>query len=161
MDNTTKTIRINSFNCRGIRNANKRANIFTWLKQNYFGITFLQETHSAIMDYKKWQQEWGGQIYFSHGEFNSRGVAILIPKELEEICKIEKVKTDQDGRYIIIECNIENNNTILINLYCPTKDHVNAQNKFLDIIKNEVDNLSDRNLIIAGDLNTYLNPTIT
>ena len=62
-----KTIRINSFNCRGIRNANKRANIFTWLKQNYFGITFLQETHSAIIDHKKWQQEWGGKSFFHMG----------------------------------------------------------------------------------------------
>ena len=107
MNDTVKSIRINSFNCRGIRNANKRANIFTWLKNNYFGITFLQETHSAIMDYKKWQQEWGGQIYFSHGEFNSKGVAILIPKELEGICKINDVKTDQEGRYIIFDCDID------------------------------------------------------
>ena len=28
MNDTVKSIRINSFNCRGIRNANKRANIF-------------------------------------------------------------------------------------------------------------------------------------
>ena len=88
MTEALKSIRINSFNCRGLRNPTKRANIFTWLKQNYHGITFLQETHSAPTDLSKWQHEWGGKIYFSHGEFNSKGVAILIPKNLEEICDL-------------------------------------------------------------------------
>ena len=160
MDNSKKSIRINCFNCRGLRNSNKRANIFTWLKQNYHGITFLQETHSAQTDSNKWQQEWGGKIDFSHGEFNSRGVAILIPKQLEEICDVKTIKTDDEGRFIIIECSIENNNLVLINLYCPTKDHISAQNNFLEKIKNEVENKSDKNLIIAGDLNTYLDITL-
>ena len=108
----------------------------------------------------KWQQEWGGKIYFSHGEFNLKGVAILIPKNLEEICDILTVKTDDEGRLIIIECKMENNIIVLMNLYCPTKDHINAQKNFLKTIKAEIENKGDKNLIIAGDLNTYLNPTL-
>ena len=128
MDNSSKSIRINCFNCRGLRNSNKQANIFTWLKQNNHGITFLQETHSAQTGSNKWQQEWGGKIYFSIGEFNSRGVAIILPKQLEEISDVKTIKTDDEGRFIIIECiySIENNNLVLINLYCPTKDHISV-----------------------------------
>ena len=72
-------------------------------------------------------------------EFNSRGVAILFPKEMEDTYKIISVKIDQEERYIIIECNIQYNNIVLVNLYCPTKDHINAQNDFVEKIKNEME----------------------
>ena len=160
MDINLKNIRINSFNCRGVRNYNKRQNIFTWLRQNFFGITFLQETHSTLTDIQNWTREWGGQIFFAHGEFNARGVAILVPKELEDVFKTVDIIADEHGRFLIINCEIEGNKIVLINLYCPTKDHLNAQKQFLETIKQHIENFSDKNIILAGDLNTYLNPTI-
>ena len=77
MANTLEKIRLSSFNCRGLRNALKRNKIFNWLKQDYYGISLLHETHSCPSDLKKWKSEWDGEIYFSHGESNAKGVAIL------------------------------------------------------------------------------------
>ena len=62
-----KTLRINSYNCRGLRNPNKRQSIFTWLKNSHPGITLIQESHSVTTDEIKWQQEWVGKS-ISHME---------------------------------------------------------------------------------------------
>lgn len=36
------------------------------------------ETHSISTDHEKWAKEWNGKFFFSDGEANSKGVAILI-----------------------------------------------------------------------------------
>ena len=56
----------------------KRIKIFECLK-NYItsdGFIFLQETHSSVKDEKIWNDEFEGQLFFSHGKTNSCGVAI-------------------------------------------------------------------------------------
>ena len=47
----------------------------TW-KTESDGFIFLQETHSSVKDEKIWNDEFGGQLVFSHGKTNSCGVAI-------------------------------------------------------------------------------------
>ena len=32
------------------------------------GFVFLQETHSSIGDEKKWEDEFNGKLFFSHGK---------------------------------------------------------------------------------------------
>ena len=158
MNDKLKTIRINSFNCRGLRNPNKRGNIFQWLKNSYMGITLLQESHSANIDGVKWEKEWEGKVYYSHGEYNARGVTILIPKELETSINILETHNDSEGRILLIKCVIENNPYTIINIYSPTKDNLNGQNKFLLELKEIIELHSDENLIIGGDFNTCIDP---
>ena len=66
-----------SFNVRGLSGETKRIAIFKWLKTSKGNIHFLQETHSTTKCVKSWEREWDGEIIFSHGASNSRGVAIL------------------------------------------------------------------------------------
>ena len=152
-------INLNCLNCRGIRNQNKRQTIFNWLKTSYNGLTFLQETHSTISDEKKWETEWGGKIYYSHGEFNSKGVAIMIPDNISNFSFIEE-KKDTNGRIILVKCEIDQNFLTLINVYSPTKDKLKKQLDFLVELKSFIDIYSNDNLIIGGDFNTYLNINI-
>ena len=159
MNNLNK-ITINCFNWRGLRNNQKRQNVFTWPKSNHSGITFLQESHSTSSDEKKWAKEWGGDIYFSHGEFNARGVAILIPKNLDNKFIYKNGYRDDYGRFILINCKIDETQLTLINIYCPTKDNQTAQITFLDIIKTQIEEYGDTNIILGGDLNTYLDINI-
>ena len=119
--NKTENITLNSFNCRGLHDRQKRINIFTWLKKHHNGITLLQETHSALTDETDWSKEWGGAIIFSHGSTNSRGVAILIPEPLKLNFKIASTFKDTSGRILLLECNIEKNKFVIINVYAPTK----------------------------------------
>ena len=159
--NDPNKIAINSFNCRGLRNSQKRKNVFTWLNTTHPGITFLQqECHSTIIDTDKWENEWGGEIYFSHGEFNARGVAILIPKSLSSNFIYKNGYIDNSGRFILINCEIEDNELTLINIYCPTKDNQPAQIEFIDMVKSKLEEYGKTNIILAGDLNTYLDVNI-
>ena len=112
-----------------VRNCIKRKKYLYLVTTKIFGITFLQETHSTLTDIQIWSNEWGWQLFFAHGEFNPRGVAILVPKELEDVFKTVNIIADEHGRYLIKDCKIENNKIVLINLYCSTKDHLNAQNQ--------------------------------
>ena len=115
-------ISINSFNCRGIRDFKKRATIFHWLSNKHGGISLLQETHSMVEDESVWKREYGGIIYYSHGTNQSRGVAILIPDHITHRFKHLSVEKDIEGRLLILNCEIDNNPLLLINVYAPTKD---------------------------------------
>ena len=67
-----------SLNVRGLRDTVKRRSIFTYLKDQEANFYFLQETFSNVSDEAIWRNEWGGEIYFSHGTCHSKGVCILI-----------------------------------------------------------------------------------
>ena len=156
MISENKLIEIHSFNARGLRNKCKRKNIFQWLKTSHPGITMLQETHSILTDHNAWAGEWEGKIFYSDGEANSKGVATLIPKNLSESCEIIETKSDNNGRLLLINCKILETELILINVYVPTKDNPSGQDKFFKYLYELIETYSDKNIIIGGDLNTYL-----
>ncbi len=74
------SLKLYSLDTRGLQQTKKRLAIFRFLKQKSNAITLLQETHSVITDEVIWKKDWCGEIIFSHGTYNSRGVAILIPQ---------------------------------------------------------------------------------
>ena len=76
--------KIVSLNVRGIRDQAKRMSIFSYLKDQKASFHFLQETFSEISDESIWKKEWGGNIIFSHGSHQSRGVCILIEPSLNQ-----------------------------------------------------------------------------
>ena len=67
-----------SLNVRGIRDQVKRRSIFQNLKDHNSKIYFLHETYSQPEDEIIWKNEWGGEIFFSHGTKHSKGVNILL-----------------------------------------------------------------------------------
>ena len=121
-------------------------------------ISFIQETHSTPQTEKKWKDGWNGHFYFAHGSSNAKGVAILIPKNINY--DIEDKITDTEGRFLILKIKIENKVYILCNLYAPTQDLKTEQLNFAKIILNNLIPFENENLIIGGDLNFYLNPLV-
>ena len=54
----------------------------------------------------KWKNEWGGQMFYSHGSNHSKGVAILIkPNQLN--IELKRTIHDKSGRFLIMEARIE------------------------------------------------------
>ena len=153
-------LKLNSFNCRGLREKSKRIDIFQWLKDSNLGITFLQETHCSDTDKKEWERDWGGKIFFSNGTTQSRGVAILIPKKFKHTFKPISEKCSNDGRLLILTCEIENIIFTLVNVYAPTRDHPAAQLQFISYLKAQLDEYATDNILIGGDFNTHLNPLL-
>ena len=148
-----------SLNVRGISNFKKRKTIFTWCRKQKADFIFLQETHSKIYSEKCWRNEWGGEIIMAHGSSNSRGVAILIKKDVD--CTIHSKILDPSGQFVIIKIEIEDKMYVLINIYALNRDAsiVSFFNNLLATLqKNNVD--EEDNIIMGGDFNCPLNPTI-
>ena len=75
---TCTSTTIATYNCNGLANVSKINEVFTWLKdKNNIQMICVQETHSNLENELKWKSEWGGDMYFSHGTTNSRGVMIM------------------------------------------------------------------------------------
>lgn len=145
-------------NVKGVSNFQKRRAIFTWCRKRA-DISFLQETHSTATAENQWKNGWGAELITCHGSSNSRGVAILIKKGVD--CTIHKQILDPLGRYIVLKAEIKDKMYVLINVCAPNKDKdiVTFVNKLLITVQNE-DLDSENNIVIGGDFNCPLNPTI-
>lgn len=131
-----------------MRDDNKRRDVFWWLWQKTQNIFFLQETHSTKDTETMWKNEWGGQIIFSHGTSNARGVAIMIKNNIS--MKINKIEIDTHGRYIFLDCEIDSLQILLVNLYAPNDDNPEYFEKIFRKIANEYET---PNLVFGGDFN--------
>ena len=56
-------------------------------------------------------------MFFSHGSNHSKGV--LIPTKNDLDFRAKKVTTDKNGRFIIINAEIQDSQFLLVNLYAP------------------------------------------
>lgn len=92
----------------------KRKGIFLFCKSQKSNIFFLQETHSEASDVPFRRNQWGHDMFFSHGSNRSAGVAVCFQK-----CpgKIIFHKADDDGHWLAIVLSLEKIFFILINVY--------------------------------------------
>ena len=98
--------------------------------------------------------EWGGDAYFSCLNSSSRGVMILLNNNFEY--KVEKVISDINGNYIILDINIEGTKFTLINLYGPN----NYKPNFYKELRRKYNSLNNDNVIMCGDWNLVINPDL-
>ena len=147
------TYDITSLNVRGIREQTKRRSIFSYLKDQKSKFYFLQETYSDLNDENIWRNEWGGEIFFSHGTRHSKGVCILIHPSVRD--KVEFIFTDKLGRIVLITIVINSLKVSLCNIYAP-----NNQSEQLDFLQELNNCLIDKSelttLIVGGDWNCTL-----
>ena len=89
----------------------KRKALFCWLAERKYDIVFLQETYSTIDIESVWRTQWQGKLYFSH----SCGVMILIRDDLD--FKLNLARSDDNGRYIIMEAEVQGSSFLFVNIY--------------------------------------------
>ena len=112
-------VRIISLNVRGMAEEVKRRTIFDYCR-NRADLCLLQETHSTEKIEKYWSNEWGGKIVFNHGTSDSRGVCILIRKNMPyQVCALTR---DMEGRILNIDIKINNKIWNITNVYAPNKN---------------------------------------
>ena len=80
----------------------------------------LQETHCTKNDEKLWCNEWGGKIFSADCTLSSKGVAILLRKNLN--ISISKVTRGELGRYICADIMYEEKDMTLVNVSAPNED---------------------------------------
>ena len=114
------TIKLNTFNCRGLQEFYKRTKIFHYLKSLGTDIIYLQETYSDKKDEMLWKTQWGELAFFSSFNSASRGVAILIRKTVS--VQVLSIFSDPEGRFIILKAILNDLQMTLVNIYAPNKD---------------------------------------
>ena len=145
-------LKLLSFNVRGLRCSKKRQAIYRWIKSKNVDIVFLQETHSCMQIENRWDREWDGKAFFSHGTTNAKGVMILIRKNVDFL--LEDIKQDTHGRFIYMKCVVNDKCLNLINIYAPnieTEQVIFLQD--IDKILNRSQISSFDSIIIGGDWN--------
>ena len=70
---------------------------------------------------------------------------------------IKANEIDKEGRILLIHTEINNRDTIIVNIYAPTKCNITLQNNFLVNLNKIFKNYNDKPMIIGDDFNTNLN----
>ena len=110
--------------------------------------------HSSVDVKKKWNSDFQGQLFFSHGKTTFCGVAIgyYEKKSFELLSKFN----DKSGRVLIPEAKIKNKVLLLINLY-----NVNTENEQLSTLSDlsnmleKIDDINNTSILFGGDFNLF------
>ena len=94
------------------------------LNERKYDIVFLQETYCTAdvctADVEDiWKTQWQGKLFFSHGTNHSCGVMVLVRSDLD--FKLKSIEVDNEGRYVIIEADVQSLNFLYVNIYAPNK----------------------------------------
>ena len=101
------------------------------------------------------EKQWKGEMFFSHGTNHCRGVLILVKDRLD--FKLQSVKSNSEGRYILLEALIQDSPFVLLNVYAPNKftKQCDFFNKIAEELKSSL-TFSDFSLVVGGDFNMIL-----
>ena len=114
----------------------------------------LKDTHYRKSIENQICTEWGFECYFASHNSQSRGVAILMNNTFQ--FSVIKTIKDPNGNFLIIVLNTMNTEITIVNVYGPNRDDPDFYTK----LEKQLKNLGSSNIVIAGDWNLVLNPTI-
>jgi exonuclease III len=145
-----------TFNCAGLREERKRANIFTYLKSISADVVCLQETHCDSRDTaERWAREWSrGSCWSSSSTTTYSGVAVLVQSETSSL---RPRFDDPHSRILVVEliCNKLKGAVKLASVYAPAR--LEERRVWLSSLPLQA---LERVDIIAGDLNCYADPLL-
>lgn len=110
-------VKLATWNVKGIGHVIKRKKILTSLKKERIAIALLQETHLSDTEHGKLKRDWVGQVYYSSFTSSSRGVAILIHKDIP--FSLEHAEFDSEGRFVLISGHLFGVHLTIGNVYAP------------------------------------------
>ena len=143
-----------TLNANGLKVKDKFLRVEEWLKSQKADIAFIQETHFNAEIKQTYENISKFKIFSSYGTTATKGAAILIKNSLN--FKIIDETTDTDGRFILLNVNIDETIYSLVCVYAPN-DRKTRNSYF----KSKSDVLQNKSLgikVIGGDFNEALNP---
>jgi len=139
---------IQSFNVKGLKEFEKRSEVFTWINKKQPNILLLQETHTNKNKEENWFTSWGNRnMFFSHGGNRAKGVCTCFKGDLN--FKLHREMKDQDGRILILDTEINKTRLTIVNIYAPNEDTP----VFFENIFAMLENFNNEHVIFGGDLN--------
>ena len=144
-----------TLNVRGLRNRDKRINLFNYLKEKKVHIVTLQETFCTDNFSNVFNSDWDGYVYHSHApSSHGKGVCIMISNTID--FEVIDCHTDRDGRRILLNIDIGGEIFSILSIYCPNV--INDRQDFLDKTSKWCMEhaLASDNIICGGDFNSVL-----
>ena len=125
----------------------KRRKVYSLLRREGTDVAPLQESHLEDNEHLKLKYSWVGQVHFSSFTTSSRGVVILIHKNLP--FQLKKCIKDKYGRFVIINRVLNGKEITIVNLYCPPNYSPDLLAKALS----EFAEVSSPLALVGGDFN--------
>lgn len=148
-------LKVISFNVRGLNSPFRRAHLWTELLKSKCDIAFIQESHLLEADAHRCVHRRFPHIFYSHAsKKKSAGVFICIKSSIA--FSLNKCTVDTAGRYVIINCTINEKPITLATAYAPNVGQLAFCKKFL----NKVQSLAVGDVIIGGDFNAPIDSEI-
>ena len=147
-----KIFKLVAQNVRGLRDSSKRRETLYHFRPKGEILCF-QETHSVENDESIWEAESGMKCFWSNGTNDSRGVVTMIQKT-EEISVLHH-KSDQAGRYVIVNVKIKGENYVIVNLYAPNKD---VPQFFVEVLHQMME--FEGKKLVVGDFNLIMDAEV-
>ena len=147
-----------SNNVKGFQSTNKRLKLIKYFKDKIVsnGFLFLQETHSTVNDEIKWKDDFKGEVFYSHGKSNSCGVLICFIGSKNLF--IRNKLSDNGGRILILDVDIDDENFISVNLYNSNTEAEQLKTLLkLKEMQTKLHLTQNNNIICAGDFNLLFN----
>ena len=102
----------------------------------------------------------GDRIIFSHSQgCHESGVAVLLPRSLQGICRASEIFCDTHGRLILVDLDYDKFLLKLVAVYAPTQRLSREQVEFYKLLRSKIDDMSQidhKFLIICGDMNVQM-----
>ena len=138
-------------NVRGVRQAEKRRDVFHYLRKLCCGVYCIVDTHFTADMETLIHSEWGGNVYLSCGTANARGVAVLLNPSAAVI--VHKVDVDVFGNFVVLDMEFDGYfRCICVVLYGPNEDCPS----FYETLLSKMDDSGTYPVILVGDWNLVL-----
>ena len=160
-------VKVEAYNCRGIKTDKKRNDFFGWLKPRNSDITILGDTHCHLpKEENNWRKQWcendatkkssnNYSSFWSKGTKARKGVAILFSPSFRERVKVIENVCDSNGRFVKLVIQINEVKYRILAIYAPNdgSDRINFIKRLHDILKDQ----HDAETIVGGDHNIAMN----
>lgn len=146
---------IGCMNVRGIRNREKRRDILNFMRNKDFSIVCLVDTHLSCETFDFVRAEWGGSAIFCPGTSHSRGIAVFFSNNFG--FEVFGSQVDDQGNFIILDVELAGpGRCTFVVLYGPNEDNPGFYRSVFSL----VGNIDNDNVVIVGDWNVTLNPSV-
>lgn len=148
------TLKILSINAHGLNSPYKRRALWSDAKKLKGDVVCLQESHFAEGKAPKCSHKHYPHMIMANSSEKKRGVFIAISQAVA--FKLHDSISDPQGRYVAINCDINNITYTIINVYAPNK----SQAKFLKSVQKKISSFSNGSVLWCGDFNSIMDPKL-
>ena len=131
-----RDVTIQSMNCRGLADVEKRNDVLHYLKKKKYSIYCLQESHFSEEIHSLITSKWGYKTDFNSSTSSKKGLAILINNNFE--FTFVKLVTDDKGVFMLLQLKINNQTFTLVNLHNSNKGDPDFYDRVMLKIKKHV-----------------------